>query len=312
MYLITGDCYRDFSKIEMFCKNRRTSQEDVMILLGDVGLNLNLDESDRRKKQQLAEQPFTFLCIHGNHEARPYSISTYCEMEWRGGAVYYEPDYPNILFAKDGSLFDFDGKNALVIGGAYSIDREFRLMTGQQWFTDEQPSGAIKTYVEEQLERCQWKVDYVFSHTCPMFMVPMDLFLPHIDQNKVDHSTEEWLEYLYKRMSFKTWYFGHYHDNRSYAQFEMLFEEIKELGSGEVLQRLGYPKYKYGERVLFYFSDGTQEYECYGTIEIVDRFGTFGQSKEVSYDILGPDYLNPEERVLYKHIEESRIEKLEG
>ena len=39
---------------------------------------------------------------------------------WHDGVVYYEPEFPNILFAKDGEIYDFDGKKALVIGGAYS------------------------------------------------------------------------------------------------------------------------------------------------------------------------------------------------
>ena len=36
---ITGDCHGDFKKIEMFCAQYTTSFEDVMIILGDVGIN---------------------------------------------------------------------------------------------------------------------------------------------------------------------------------------------------------------------------------------------------------------------------------
>lgn len=47
----------------------------------------------------------------------------------------------NILFAKDGEVFDFDGLQAIVIGGAYSADKHLRLARGWSWFADEQSSA---------------------------------------------------------------------------------------------------------------------------------------------------------------------------
>lgn len=44
--------------------------------------------------------------------------------------------------------------------------------------------------------------------------------------------------------------------------------------------------------------------ELYGRIEIIDAYGTFGQTKEVLYDIMGAD------NILYKHIPESDVESL--
>ena len=43
---------------------------------------------------------------------------------------------------------------------------------------------------------------------------------------------------------------------------------------------------------------------------MVDTLGTFGQAREVSYDIEGPDYRNPSEVMLYKHFEESKLQSL--
>lgn len=79
------------------------------------------------------EMSITVFCIHGNHETRPKSLSYYRESEWPGGTVYYEEDFPDILFAKDGEIYDFhdtDGNNisALVIGGAYSVDKFYRIL----------------------------------------------------------------------------------------------------------------------------------------------------------------------------------------
>ena len=300
---VTGDCHRDFSKIEFFCRHNRSSlsKEDIMIVLGDAGINYALDGLDIKLKRNLAKLPITLLCVHGNHEERPYLMGTYVEVEWHGGSVYMENVYPNILFAKDGEIYDFDGKKAMAIGGAYSVDKEFRLMAGRPWFESEQPSNEIKAYVEERLAMNNWKVDYVLSHTCPSKWEPIDLFLEGLDQSKVDKSTEEWLTQLEKKMNYERWYFGHYHDNRTYHSAQMLFEEIRELGSDDFVQRLGRPKFRQGEAVMFFFNNGKEELELDGIIEIIDEYGTFFQRKEVSYDIWRVD------DALYKHIPESSV-----
>lgn len=68
--------------------------------------------------------------------------------------MYYEESFPNLLFAKDGEIYDFDGKKAIAIGGAYSVDKWYRLSHGMAWFDTEQPSDEIKEYVEAQLDKC--------------------------------------------------------------------------------------------------------------------------------------------------------------
>ena len=229
-YYITGDCHGDFDSILSFFQSHPTNSEDVMILLGDAGFNYYLNKKDLREKELFREIPATLFCIHGNHEQRPYLIETYKEKEWKGGTVYYEEEFPNLLFAKDGEIYDLDGKKAIVLGGAYSVDKFYRLQRGYAWFPDEQPSDDIKAYAEQQLDRCGWKVDYVFSHTCPLKYEPTDLFLDFIDQSKVDKSTEQWLSGIEEKLEYGKWYFGHFHGNRVYDQAEMLYEEIKVLG----------------------------------------------------------------------------------
>ncbi len=49
---------------------------------------------------------------------------------------------------------------------------------------------TIKAKVESVLEKRNWQVDIVLSHTCPLRYEPTEVFLPFIDQSKVDKSTE--------------------------------------------------------------------------------------------------------------------------
>ena len=153
MIYVTGDTHGKFQRITDFCEQEKTSREDIMIILGDAGINYSGWVLDREKKELLKTLPITLFCIHGNHEQRPDTIDSYAEKRWHGGIVYWEEDYPNLLFAKDGEIFDLDGKQTIVIGGAYSIDKMIRVIYGYGWWADEQPSDEIKRYVEEQLEK---------------------------------------------------------------------------------------------------------------------------------------------------------------
>ena len=229
MLVLTGDTHREFNRIYEFCEIYDTTPEDVIVILGDAGINYYLNSSDKQLKQELFELPATLFLVHGNHEERPYNIECYKEMSWHGGVVYYEEEYPTLLFAKDGEVYDFNGKKVLAIGGAYSIDKDYRLSGGMPWFESEQPDADIKTYVESQLDVVNWKVDYVFSHTVPFSYMPRETFLPNINSASVDNSTEEWLEMIEKKLEYKRWFAGHFHTNWSMDRIQILYEDFLEL-----------------------------------------------------------------------------------
>ena len=48
-----------------------------------------------------------------------------------------------------------------MIGGAYSVDKFYRIRYNKDWFADEQPSYEIQEYVENKLESLNWNVDIV-------------------------------------------------------------------------------------------------------------------------------------------------------
>ena len=227
MIYLTGDTHGNFYRILDFCEEMNTTKEDIMIILGDAGINYYLNKRDEHLKEFIDLMPTTLFCIHGNHEQRPYAIETYKESKWHGGTVYIEEAHPSIIFAKDGEVYDFNGKKAIVIGGAYSIDKFYRLMRGYAWFENEQPSEEIKKCVEEKLDEINWSVDYVFSHTVPIKYEPIEVFLPRIDQSKVDKSTEIWLGKLEEKLQYQKWYCGHYHTKKVVDRIQLLFENYE-------------------------------------------------------------------------------------
>lgn len=123
-------------------------------------------------------------------------------------------------------MFNLDGKKAIVMGGAYSIDKEMRLMYGYGWWADEQPSEEIKADVERQLDKLDWKVDVVLSHTTPLKYEPVEVFLKGVDQSGVDKSTEIWLDGIEERLDYGKWYCGHYHTKKKIDQLEIMFENF--------------------------------------------------------------------------------------
>lgn len=173
--------------------------------------------------------------MHGNHEARPETIQGYVKKKWKGGEVYYQPEFPTLLFGIDGEIYHFDDHKYLVIGGAYSVDKPYRLQmynAGQiqvKWFSDEQPSEETKKKVEDVLEKNHWQIHGILSHTCPYKYMPRELFLTGIDQSKVDSSTEIWLDKIEDKTDYDIWYHGHFHGNKSIDKIHMLFQNIVEL-----------------------------------------------------------------------------------
>ena len=228
MIYITGDTHGDFNRIDYFCRLNNTTKDDILIILGDTGLNYYGGKKDVKRKQQVSDFPITIFSIHGNHENRPENIDTYKTKEFHSGIVYYEEEYPNILFAKDGEIFNFNGLKTLVIGGAYSIDKHYRLLNGWNWWEDEQPSEETKKIVEEKLENLNWNIDVILTHTCPLSLEPREWFLKFVDQSTVDKTTETWLENIREKLDYKYWFCGHFHGEKKTEEIEFFFETTKE------------------------------------------------------------------------------------
>lgn len=229
MIYITGDTHSEFSRFESFCEEVQPTTEDIMIVLGDAGLNYYNGPQDYIKKDYAAQFPLTFFCIHGNHEMRPADISTYKTKEFRGGTVWYEEGYPNLLFAKDGEIYSFGGYSCIVIGGAYSVDKYDRLAEGWHWFENEQPSDEIKANVEWQLAARNNQIDIVLSHTCPMKYEPTEMFIQGLDESLIDKSTGEWLGKVEATLDYKKWYCGHYHTIKKIDKLQFMFGDIEKM-----------------------------------------------------------------------------------
>ncbi len=236
MIYITGDTHRDFSRIYKLEKDT----DNMLIVLGDVGINYYLNEEDKNYKEYLKKLKLKLFCVRGNHEERPENISTYKEVEMFGGKVFIEEGYPNLIFAKDGETYNIDSKKILVIGGAYSIDKQYRLLHGYKWFKDEQ---LTKEEMDTILAKVKGKhFDIVLTHTCPYKYEPREVFMQGLDQSKVDKSMEHFLDKIEENINYDKWYCGHYHTEKQVDKLEFMFGRIKIFNKDEYV-----PKYDRNE-----------------------------------------------------------------
>ena len=245
-YFITGDKHRHFDRLIRFCKDNGLRRRDVIVILGDSGFNYYGDERDGKLKARLHDVDVTLLCLHGNKENRPQNIPTYGIQTFCGGIVYYEPKYPNIFFAKDGEVYDFNGEKFMVIGGAHSVDKLRCLEEGRPFWNDEMPSDEVKSMIESRLNALGHKIDGFLTHTCPISCLPVEMFIStkrtaeeekttkHMRQKKeairypldIDRSTEEWLEGIFQANECRIWYCGHYHVEKKLGKVRMLHKTI--------------------------------------------------------------------------------------
>lgn len=208
-----------------------------------MGLNFYLNKTDYKNKRAVNDMGFRIYAVRGNHEERPQNLGM--KLIWdsdTSGMVYYEPEFPNIRYFMDGGLYVINKHTVLVIGGAYSVDKEYRLLRAGYtigeaetanpkkcgWFKDEQLTKEERDRIASFVKGKHFGL--VLTHTCPIQWEPTDLFLPSIDQTKVDKTMEYWLAGIESSISYNLWLCGHYHADRGIApRAKMLYWGIEDL-----------------------------------------------------------------------------------
>lgn len=228
---VTGDTHRIFNRIYDFFSDYEENKNIDLIILGDAGIGYENNKSDRDIAKKLAATNLTFYCLRGNHELRPEDMNNVDLVLGTDGApIWQDLKYPNIKYFIDGAVYHFGKKSFLTIGGAYSVDKYYRLMMNRKWFPNEQLTPEEMIAIETNWGGQHF--NYVLTHTCPYSWQPTDLFLKSIDQNTVDNTMEIWLDGFKDTISFDNWLFGHYHADRiimNKPYIKMFYYNIEEI-----------------------------------------------------------------------------------
>ena len=207
MIYITGDTHGDAARfVENNMGDAAWTEEDVLIVCGDFGFVFTGREREEANLNLLAQKPYTICFCDGNHENFPLLFS-YPEELWCGGRVHRLRK--NILHLMRGEIYEIQGKKVFAMGGAYSIDREFRVL-GRSWWKEELPSEEECDRAWENLESRGMKVDLVVSHTAPAAALhAMGKFA-----DAHEEGFQRFLRKLYLNLEFERWYFGHWHEDK--------------------------------------------------------------------------------------------------
>lgn len=243
MIYITGDTHSDFSRFteENFPIQSEMTKYDYIIICGDFGGVWTFEEESKREKEALDwlnNKNFTTLFVDGNHEnyTRLYN---YPIEEWKGGKVHEIRD--SVLQLMRGEIFDIDNKKIFAFGGARShdiqdgilnLDEEERIYEYRKrgayfrirdfsWWDLELPIEEEIQNGISNLEKVNYKVDYVISHCCPTSIQAL------INSTYKRDILTDYLQQISEKCTFKRWYFGHYHDYKQVnSQFTLLYEDI--------------------------------------------------------------------------------------
>lgn len=236
-WIITGDTHGQvFQRMDKISRNidNLVAEETAVIILGDAGLNYYLNKTDLKEKKLSSNFGIRIYCVRGNHEQRPQNVQGMKLVydEDVAGEVYIEEDLPLIRYFVDGGEYTIAGKSVLVIGGAYSVDKYYRLSRANGgfsgWFEDEQLTAEERAEILARVKNKRY--DLVLTHTAPITWEPTDLFLRGIDQSTVEKDMEYWLKEVALSVCWGHWLFGHYHADRVEApHVEQFFQEYEDL-----------------------------------------------------------------------------------
>ena len=162
---VCGDIHHenDIAKIQPqnFTIQKDLTKEDVLIVAGDWG---GIWYNDYRNKNLLdwwELRNFTTLVVLGNHENYDV-INKLRIIDKFGGKVRKVSD--SVFIAERGEIYTINGKKILTLGGAESIDKQYRV-EGYSWWEQESITQKDFNNALNNLERYNYDVDYFITHT---------------------------------------------------------------------------------------------------------------------------------------------------
>lgn len=243
MIFLTGDTHSYWMErlnMNSFPEQKEMTKDDYVIILGDMGIwdnskreNYNLDWLESRN--------FSTLFIDGNHEN--YDILDGLPVEeWKGGKVSFIR--PSVIHLKRGQVFEIEGKKFFTFGSASSHDikdgildpfedrelikkwrndytKMFRI-DHVSWWERELPSKEEMENGIKNLEKHNWKVDYILTHS-PSASVIALLGQGLYEQDRLT----KYLEEIRCKTEYKRHFCGHMHEDRQINEKDiLLYEQI--------------------------------------------------------------------------------------
>lgn len=191
-----------------FPQQKQLTKQDIVIIAGDFGLIWDLQKEDRFWLKWLDEvKPFTTVFIDGNHENFDL-LEQFPVEQWNGGQVHRIN--ASVLHLMRGQVYTIEEKRFFTFGGAASHDREYRT-EGKSWWAREMPSAEEYQYGLQQLEKHNWDVDVVITHTCSS--ESLNWMKQHYHTEVEPDAMHEYFQTIQNKLNYRQWWFGHFHQD---------------------------------------------------------------------------------------------------
>lgn len=227
MVWLSGDIHGevDFGKVEEFfdameCYEEVT-KDDYLIILGDAGVCWDGGIADSVVQELLQDLPCTVLFLDGNHENFD-ELEQYPVEEWNGGKVQFIKE--DIIHLMRGQVYEIEGKTFFTFGGGNSIDKRMRT-PHITWWPQEMPSEEEYEEGLRNLEKVDWAVDYVLTHTCPEHIAHMLV----TDVYPGEGELQRYFDEISQQLDFCMWLFGHWHLDQIEENFRCLWYDIVQI-----------------------------------------------------------------------------------
>lgn len=223
-FFITGDIHGDVARLILFIQRMKLKSGDKICVLGDAGILWRNDKKDTDyivKYWDEYSNGVELYFIDGNHEN--FNLLNSLPVDENNMGIVSD----KIHYLRRGCVYEINGKRILSCGGADSVDW-YRRTEGLSWWKEETISQADIDRVPAG------HYDYVFTHCCPRSIFENNkvylITLANIDQDVVNHCSEDMLEKLINKITFDHFYFGHYHVDRVLNdKFRCLFNDFEEM-----------------------------------------------------------------------------------
>jgi hypothetical protein len=228
MIYLTGDPHGSHTINKLassrFPEGKTLTKSDYVVILGDFGL-LWKDEPDNNERywmEWLTEKPWTTIVVPGNHENWKRIYDLKCVNKFGAPIRKYNE---SIYIMKRGEIYNLDNKTIFNMGGAMSIDRNVRILD-KSWWEEEIPTLEEFEHGLENLDRYNWKVDYIFGHTTSNAAID-HMFKPRW---KINDAVSTYWDEIVKNATFRMFYFGHWHKDQEWKKYRALYHEVVLLG----------------------------------------------------------------------------------
>lgn len=226
-FIVWGDIHADW---KMFQLNQKVlfdicKKENIEILFQiQVG-----DMFWHNSQKYIPEQEIPMYCVEGNHDDLTF-------MDPRGKEIEIAK---NVFYMPRGSIKKIGNLNFLFVGGAGSIDKNFRI-SQKLWWENEEINEEDFINTINKIKTFNQSIDIVVSHDMPGNLEhyfgldkPIPIFVRGrflLNEDRVGWKTRDYLKKIYNELNNPPlrWFFGHHHKNKTIIENKTQFQCVSD------------------------------------------------------------------------------------